>query len=75
MARSKRTIQMSRLNLEMTQDNRKRLESLRDKTGANSLAEVIQRALSVYDYLQSQKDEGIQLILRQGEREKELVLI
>lgn len=39
----------SRLNLEMSQSVRRRLESLRVRTEADSLAEVVRRALAVYD--------------------------
>jgi hypothetical protein len=65
----------SRLNLEMSEKVRQRLEALREKTDADSLAEVVRRALTVYDLLCCERARGAQLIVRGPEGEKELVLI
>jgi hypothetical protein len=65
----------TRLNLEMGEQVRKRLEHLRDVTQADSLAEVIRRALTVYDFLWSERDQGGKLVVKREDGEKELVLL
>jgi hypothetical protein len=47
----------------MTEDVRTRLENLRDRTSAESLAEVIRHALSVYDTLSRECDKGCRVVL------------
>lgn len=46
----------ARLNLEMSEEVRARLEGLRQRTDADSLAEVVRRALAVYDLLWSERE-------------------
>lgn len=66
----------SRLNLEMGQATRDRLEALRDLTHADSLAEVIRHALAAYDFLVSEKRKDGQLVIRYGDgKEKEVELL
>jgi hypothetical protein len=47
----------------MAESVRKQLEHLRDQTNADSLAEVIRRALAVYDLLRKTAFEGGKIIL------------
>ena len=47
-----------RLNLELNVEVRERLEELRRTTKAESLAEVIRRALAVYEALWRSKEDG-----------------
>jgi hypothetical protein len=54
---------------------RKQLEALRDRTQADSLAEVIRRALAVYDFLHSEKEKGGRLVVQDDAGERELVLL
>ena len=65
----------SRPTLEMAEQVRKQLEHLRDQTNADSLAEVIRRALAVYDLLWEERVQGNRIILRSGKEEKELLLV
>lgn len=74
MPRLARKSPTSRLTLEMAVQVRKELEHLRDKTNADSLAEVIRRALAVYDTLWTEKARGNRIILRAGKEERELLL-
>ena len=53
------------------------LENLRDETDAESLSEVIRKALAVYDLVWSEKSKGYKLYFRSddGEHERELHLL
>jgi metal-responsive CopG/Arc/MetJ family transcriptional regulator len=65
-----------RLNLDMSEATRQRLESLLSRTGADSRSEVIRRALAVYDFACAAKERGESVVLRgPGGREKELLLL
>jgi hypothetical protein len=75
MARIPRAVPTSRLNLEMTEDSRKKLEDLRTLTNADSLSEVIRRALAVYDFIWQEKASGRKLLVKDSEGERELVLL
>ncbi len=46
----------ARLNLEMSEQVRAKLEGLRERTDADSLAEVVRRALAIYDMLWSERE-------------------
>ena len=50
------------------------MEKLRDRMDAESLAEVIRRALAISDCLLSELDSGGKLFVRNDDSEKELVL-
>jgi hypothetical protein len=66
----------TRLNLEMSEEVRQRLESLREKTDADSLSEVIRRALAVYDFLWSEREKGTRLMARDADnKDRDLVLL
>lgn len=51
MPRIAKRVAMTRLNLELSVATREMLERLRDQTQADSMAEVIRRALMIYEYL------------------------
>ena len=53
----------SRLNLELSQAVRDRLETLRDEVDADSITEVIRRALALYDHVWTKRREGYELAL------------
>lgn len=74
MARIAKNNPTSRLSLEMAESVRKQLEHLRDQTNADSLAEVIRRALAVYDLLRKTAFEGGKIILETRDAERELVI-
>ena len=77
MPRISKNVETSRLNLEMPVEVRKRLEQLRDATNADSLSEVIRRALGVYAYLLDEQKAGRKLITKGKAKddEREVVLI
>lgn len=75
MPRPARTNPTSRLTLEMPEAVRKQMEHLKDQTHAQSLSEVIRRALAVYDLLRKATAEGSQIVLHaQNGGERELVI-
>ena len=68
--------QKTRLNLEMSEAVREQLEGLRDKTNADSLAEVVRRSLAVYDFLWKQREKGAEIVVRGPDRiDREIVLL
>ena len=66
----------SRLNLEMSTKVRRRIERLRDEMDADSLSEVIRRALAVYELLHTERsrNHGQPMIRYPDGSEKDLVL-
>ncbi|MHC4403173.1 MAG: ribbon-helix-helix protein, CopG family [Planctomycetota bacterium] len=75
MPRTAKPFATCRLSLEIPEDARKNLEALRDKTQADSLTEVIRRALAVYDFLWNEKNKGAKLVVNGADGQKELVLL
>ena len=76
MGRPASTQTKTRLNLEITLAVRDRLERLREDTEADSLTEVIRRALAVYEMLWQNNAQGSQTILRQPDgSEREILLV
>ena len=75
MPRTPRKQAGSRLNLELSDEARQKLETLRKQTDAESLVDVIRRALTVYDFLWNAKNEGGTLIIRSNHREREVILL
>ena len=65
-----------RLNLELPERVRERLERVREMSEADSLTEVIRRALTVYDaLLTTTREEGAKVMLRNADgTEKELLI-
>ena len=75
MPRAAKTRPSRRLNLEMNEAVRESLESLRDQTKADSLAEVVRRALAVYDFLWDAQKKGSTFFVREVDgKKKEVVL-
>jgi len=70
MPRIAKTEPTSRLSLELAQKVRNRLEELRTEVGADTLTEVVRRALALYDHVVSAKKAGGDLVLKtdKGER-------
>ena len=64
-----------RLNLELSQSVRERLERLRDETEADSLTEVIRRALAVYDLLWEQRKKGWETVIRRDSSERTVLIV
>lgn len=65
-----------RLNLEMRETVRQRLEQLRERTDADSMTEVIRRAIDVYDFLMTAKENGQRVVIRDDMGiEREIVIV
>ncbi|TWU19573.1 hypothetical protein [Allorhodopirellula heiligendammensis] len=75
MSRQPTKREMTRLNLAVTKDIRDRIEAIRDDTHAESVTEVIRRALAVYDLLLIKSKDGGQVLIRNGDEEREVLLI
>ncbi len=64
-----------RLNLLVALETRKRLERLVNLTGADSMTEVIRRALMLFEILVSARKEGDSVVVRAKDgSERELIL-
>lgn len=60
----------------MPEEIKEQLESLRDMTHADSMSEVIRRAIAVYDFLWIEKQAGSVTLVRDSKgNEKQLHLI
>ena len=76
MGRLNHTLGRSRLNLKIHPTVRARLEELRDDTLADSITEVIRRAVAIYDLLLTNDKEGGSVVIRNKDgSEKEVLLI
>ena len=51
------------------------MEALRERTDADSITEVIRRALAVYETLLEQQDQGNEIIVRTGNGDRPVLLI
>lgn len=56
-----------RLNLDMSVEVKEQIEALRDRTHADSMSEVIRRALALYDFMLTQQEAGATTIVRTGD--------
>ncbi len=76
MPRPKSSESKSRLNLELPERVRTRIEQIRVLAEADSMSEVIRRAISVYATLLRVTQDGDRLVLRSANgEERELVLL
>jgi hypothetical protein len=64
-----------RLNLEMTDAVKNRLDQLRDQTQADSQSEVIRRALAIYEFLWQKRSDGAEIVLRKPDGSESLLSI
>lgn len=62
-----------RLNLETSVEVRDELVSMRDETGADSLSEVIRRALSIYAFIIRQVRDGATVVIKKDGEERDLI--
>ena len=53
-----------RLNLDMTVEVKEQIEALRDRMHADSMSEVVRRALAVCDFVLAQQEQGATVVLR-----------
>ena len=76
MSRPKRTTAKVRLNLEVSENMKARLEQLRDETYADSMSEVLRRALEVYEFVRKESQNDSALIIRSAAgRERQLKIL
>ncbi len=75
MARPAGKRDKTRLNLEVTRPVRERLERLRDLSDADSMTEVIRRAVAVYEVLLDHREKGFETVIRNQDGAERLVLI
>ena len=64
MPRPQRSSKKVRLNLDMPPAVKERLEILRDSTHADSMSEVVRRALAVYEFVARESERGCQVYSR-----------
>ncbi len=64
-----------RLNLAISESVRERMEALKDSTDADSLTEVIRRALAAYEYIKEQQRQGNRIMLERNGEIKEVHLL
>jgi hypothetical protein len=76
MPRPTKKAQVVRLNLEVTQGTKERLDRIQEATEARSMVEAISRALAVYETLVKEHVQGSDLIVRRKDgKELNLLLI
>lgn len=76
MTRPAKAALKSRLTIDLPEPVRQKLNSLRERTNADSLVEVIRRAILVYDLIAIESAKGGKLIIRAPDgTEREVVLL
>ena len=58
----------TRVQFEMQPESIDRLKALRDRTEATSYAEVVRRALQIYEFVVEEADKGSELSIRSEEK-------
>ena len=64
-----------RLNLEVQQDVKDRLDELQERTHASSLTEVIRRALALYNLVVDHQGDGGKVVLQNRDGSSETLTI
>ena len=64
-----------RLNLAVSEEVRRRLEELQVASEADSMTEVFRRALAVYEALWKARSSGASIVIRDGDKEREIMLL
>lgn len=65
----------SRLNLSLAPKVRERMELLQDATGAQTITEVVSRALALYDFVITQKNSGAKVLIEDKQGTREVVIL
>ena len=74
--RQARTQPKIRINLDMHEEVKAQLEDIRDRTNADSMGEVVRRAVALYGFLLQEKQKGSALRMRNPDgSEVELVFV
>lgn len=63
-----------RVNLELSQETKKTLDSLVKKTNADSMTEVIRRALTIYNIIWTEQTLGASIVAKRGSEECTLII-
>lgn len=66
---------MKNLNLALAEPVFQRLESLRDSTQAESMAEVIRRALAIYELICAEKSQGSSIVVKATDGTERQIII
>ena len=64
-----------RLNLTLSPEAKERLEKLQEETDADTLAEVVRRAIKLYDYSVTCQNRGEKLMLTSENGNRELLIL
>lgn len=75
MTRPVRTVKKIRINIDMHLETKVELEELKTKTRADSMSEVMRRALSLYKLVVDAQDEGLPVVLQIGEKKHDLFIL
>lgn len=75
MNRTRNGESVTRLHLELTSSTRQRLEKLKATTQADSLSEVLRRALIIYEFLCLERSNGSRIVVKDSTSEREVVLL
>ena len=75
MPRPSRAQPTSRLTLDLAEPVRQMLDKLKEDTVADSLVEVVRKALAVYAFLHDAKQKGCVIVVRNDNTEREVVLL
>ena len=75
MPRPKHSGKTRRLNLMITEEADDRLQRLKEQSEALSMTEVIVRALAAYEVLLDARDDRANIIIRDDDGERQLIVI
>ncbi|MEM7457140.1 MAG: ribbon-helix-helix protein, CopG family [Planctomycetota bacterium] len=64
-----------RLNLTLTPEAKKRLEKIQRETEADTLTEVIRKAIRLYEIAIERSQNGSRLVLKSDDSEQELLVL
>ena len=64
-----------RLQFDYSEKATQRLDEMVEKLHASSRAEVVRKALALLDHVSQAQEQGGEVIIRTGDREKELLLL
>jgi hypothetical protein len=57
----------------MSEETKQKLESLREVTNADSMSEVVRRALAIYDFLWEEQSRGSKTIIRSENGDEQIL--
>lgn len=75
MPKSKKPMKRRRLSLDLTPQVKARIENLRDITEAESITEVIRRALASYELLCEAQASGKSIFIRDSNGEESSIIL